>query len=161
MVGLSVILENYRDLSEKRSPQVIRKGSMIKPPSNPCSPTTPKSPYYYNNNNINGFLKMKNISNSTSVCGFLEYCFLCNQKLLPGKDIYMYKGDKGFCSEECRCRQIFMDEEETNNATNGCTREYNCSLAATSHSTASSSSSSPSSSRSGKAPRNRANGFAF
>ncbi|KAL3626538.1 hypothetical protein CASFOL_030087 [Castilleja foliolosa] len=141
MVGLSVILENYRDLSEKKSPQVIRKGSMIKTPSNPSSP---KSPYYYFNNNNNNI-------------GFLEYCFFCNQKLLPGKDIYMYKGDKAFCSEECRCRQIFMDEEEIN-ATKGCTREYNCSLAATS---SSHSPSTTSSSRSGKSSRNRANAFAY
>ncbi|KAK6138774.1 hypothetical protein DH2020_004471 [Rehmannia glutinosa] len=138
MVGLSVILENYKDLSEKRSPQVISKGSMR-------SPTTPSSP--------TGFSRRKPVSNFS---GFLEHCFLCKQKLLPGKDIYMYKGDKAFCSVECRYRQIFMDEEET---TGSCTREYNCSLAATS--SPSSSSSSPSSSRSGKGPRNRANAFAY
>lgn len=33
------------------------------------------------------------------------------------------RGDKAFCSVECRCRQIFMDEEET-------VRRENCSLAA-------------------------------
>ncbi|KAK8623884.1 hypothetical protein V6N13_065246 [Hibiscus sabdariffa] len=43
---------------------------------------------------------------------FLQQCFLCKQKLLPAQDIYMYQGDRGFCSVECRCRQILMDEEE-------------------------------------------------
>ncbi|KAJ8573886.1 hypothetical protein K7X08_010397 [Anisodus acutangulus] len=57
----------------------------------PTSPTTPTSPVV--------------------ACGFLDSCFLCKQKLLPGKDIYMYKGEWGFCSVECRCRQIYMDEE--------------------------------------------------
>ncbi|KAG6525697.1 FCS-Like Zinc finger 15-like [Zingiber officinale] len=42
---------------------------------------------------------------------FLERCFLCRRKLQQGKDIYMYRGDRGFCSEECRRRQMFMDEE--------------------------------------------------
>nr|CAD1817074.1 unnamed protein product [Ananas comosus var. bracteatus] len=42
---------------------------------------------------------------------FLEHCFLCNKKLSHGQDIYMYRGDRAFCSVECRCRQIYMDEE--------------------------------------------------
>ncbi|XP_074590398.1 FCS-Like Zinc finger 15-like [Curcuma longa] len=42
---------------------------------------------------------------------FLDRCFLCRRKLQQGKDIYMYRGDRGFCSEECRRRQMFMDEE--------------------------------------------------
>ncbi|KAK4425875.1 FCS-Like Zinc finger 15 [Sesamum alatum] len=149
MVGLSVILENYKDLSEERSPrpQVISKGSMIKRPS---SPTTPSSP--------SGFSRRR--TTFSFPAEFLECCFLCKQKLLPGKDTYMYKGDKAFCSVECRCRQIFMDEEEsTTTAKTGCTREYNCSLAATTttRTTSSPSSSSSSScSRSGKGSRNRA-----
>ncbi|KAL6548233.1 hypothetical protein OROGR_008654 [Orobanche gracilis] len=148
MVGLSVILENYRDLSENRSPQVIIKGSMIKPSSPTATP----------NKSTNGssFSRRKNMSNFSSVSGFLEYCFLCKQKLSPGKDIYMYKGDEAFCSVECRYRQIFMDEEESS-ALNGCTTEYKCSLAATT----SSPSPSSSSSRSGRGPRNRANAFAY
>ncbi|XP_047982955.1 FCS-Like Zinc finger 15-like [Salvia hispanica] len=92
MVGLSVILETYRD----RSPQILSKAAMnmiIKPNSS----------------------------------GFLDNCFLCRRKLLPGNDTFMYKGDRAFCSVECRCRQIFMDEEES-----ACTLEYTCSAAATS-----------------------------
>ncbi|GKV17963.1 hypothetical protein SLEP1_g28406 [Rubroshorea leprosula] len=40
---------------------------------------------------------------------FLSSCHLC-RKNLHGKDIYMYRGEKGFCSSECRSRQIMMDE---------------------------------------------------
>ncbi|KAL1548469.1 FCS-Like Zinc finger 15 isoform X1 [Salvia divinorum] len=115
MVGLSVILESCRDLSERRSPQILSKGAMIIKPFSPAS-------------------------------GFLENCFLCRHKLLPGKDIFMYKGDRAFCSVECRYRQIFMDEEES-----GCTSEYTCSAASTSSS----------SSRGGKGARARpTNAFA-
>ncbi|KAA8540204.1 hypothetical protein F0562_024233 [Nyssa sinensis] len=41
---------------------------------------------------------------------FLKSCFLCNKNLSPHKDVYMYRGDQGFCSIECRSRQIYLDE---------------------------------------------------
>lgn len=40
---------------------------------------------------------------------FLNSCHLCNKRL-HGRDIYMYRGDKAFCSPECRSKQIGMDE---------------------------------------------------
>ncbi|GAB2218207.1 hypothetical protein Droror1_Dr00001426 [Drosera rotundifolia] len=40
---------------------------------------------------------------------FLSSCYLC-RKSLHGKDIFMYRGEKAFCSGECRQRQIAMDE---------------------------------------------------
>ncbi|KAL2532677.1 Protein of unknown function (DUF581) [Abeliophyllum distichum] len=42
---------------------------------------------------------------------FLNSCHMC-QKKLHGKDIYMYRGEKAFCSEECRYRQMVMDERK-------------------------------------------------
>ncbi|KAE8691385.1 Oligouridylate binding protein 1B isoform 1 [Hibiscus syriacus] len=42
---------------------------------------------------------------------FLASCHFCRKKL-HGKDIYMYRGETGFCSEECRSRQIMMDERK-------------------------------------------------
>ncbi|XP_059432762.1 FCS-Like Zinc finger 13-like [Corylus avellana] len=42
---------------------------------------------------------------------FLSSCNLCRKKL-QGKDIYMYRGEKAFCSTECRSRQIMMDERK-------------------------------------------------
>nr|XP_043620537.1 FCS-Like Zinc finger 14-like [Erigeron canadensis] len=41
--------------------------------------------------------------------GFLSSCHWCNKRL-HGKDIYMYRGDKAFCSPECRSRQISLDD---------------------------------------------------
>ncbi|XP_039051137.1 FCS-Like Zinc finger 13-like isoform X3 [Hibiscus syriacus] len=40
---------------------------------------------------------------------FLSCCHLC-RKQLHGKDIYMYRGEKAFCSSDCRSTQIMMDE---------------------------------------------------
>ncbi|RVW40623.1 hypothetical protein CK203_079171 [Vitis vinifera] len=46
---------------------------------------------------------------------FLEACFLCNKPLGDNRDIYMYRGDTPFCSEECRQEQIEMDEATEKN----------------------------------------------
>ncbi|XP_068651868.1 FCS-Like Zinc finger 8-like isoform X2 [Aristolochia californica] len=42
---------------------------------------------------------------------FLSYCFSCKKKLEEGKDIFMYRGEKAFCSCSCRMQEI-LDEEE-------------------------------------------------
>ncbi|GMI73013.1 hypothetical protein HRI_000970600 [Hibiscus trionum] len=41
---------------------------------------------------------------------FLKSCYLCNKNLCLDKAIFMYRGDQGFCSIECRGRQIVLDE---------------------------------------------------
>ncbi|XP_059280703.1 FCS-Like Zinc finger 15 [Lycium ferocissimum] len=149
MVGLSVVLEGYsnRDnISTQKSTniaastttgsswQIVNKASMV---MKPTSPTTPSSPFSRRKYPV--------------AVGFLDSCFLCKKKLLPGKDIYMYKGEWGFCSVECRCRQIFMDEEESVPKTKKRDNNKSCT-----------SSSSSSSSRSRKtASRNRPSGFAY
>lgn len=43
---------------------------------------------------------------------FLHACFLCKRRLVPGRDIYMYRGDSAFCSIECRHKQIILDERK-------------------------------------------------
>lgn len=43
---------------------------------------------------------------------FLDACAFCERAFLPGKDIYMYRGDQAFCSAECRDKQIKMDESQ-------------------------------------------------
>ncbi|XP_054807763.1 FCS-Like Zinc finger 15-like [Prosopis cineraria] len=131
MVGLSVVLEaqKFGVCSDKNTPHVINKTSMMlnNKPSSSASPPTSNSHRH----------------SGSQALSFLDQCFLCRKRLLLGKDIYMYKGDRGFCSVECRCKQIFMDEEESMQ------REI-CSLAAMKSPTspASLSSSSPSSSSS-------------
>ncbi|OEL35243.1 hypothetical protein BAE44_0003740 [Dichanthelium oligosanthes] len=44
---------------------------------------------------------------------FLSRCCLC-EKRLDGLDIYMYRGEKAFCSSECRCHQMLMDDRAEN-----------------------------------------------
>ncbi|KQJ93587.1 uncharacterized protein LOC100830428 [Brachypodium distachyon] len=44
---------------------------------------------------------------------FLSRCYLCTKRL-DGLDIYMYGGEKAFCSSECRCHQMLMDDRADN-----------------------------------------------
>ncbi|WMV43447.1 hypothetical protein MTR67_036832 [Solanum verrucosum] len=41
---------------------------------------------------------------------FLDACFLCKKRIGDNSDIFMYRGDTPFCSEECRQLQIEKDE---------------------------------------------------
>ncbi|XP_078432472.1 FCS-Like Zinc finger 17-like [Wolffia australiana] len=47
---------------------------------------------------------------ATSPPSFLSACRLCHKQLSPLDDVYMYRGDQAFCSDECRCRQMVQDE---------------------------------------------------
>ncbi|KAJ0076405.1 hypothetical protein Patl1_34120 [Pistacia atlantica] len=42
---------------------------------------------------------------------FLSFCYSCNKKLEKGENIYMYRGEKAFCSFDCRSEEIFAEEE--------------------------------------------------
>ncbi|KAL6188558.1 hypothetical protein ACLB2K_039950 [Fragaria x ananassa] len=145
MVGLSVVLEGQKGSSATATTSVINKATMmINTNTKPFSPSAlPYYPRVYNN-----YPYLPPNPN------FLDKCFLCKQKLWLGKDIYMYKGDRGFCSVECRYNQIMMDEEEI------VRKEMNCSMVAMKPNTASSSSSSASSSR-GSNRNKGAGGFAY
>ncbi|KAK1413420.1 hypothetical protein QVD17_35193 [Tagetes erecta] len=41
---------------------------------------------------------------------FLEACTLCSKPLGHNTDIFMYRGNNPFCSQECRQEQIEIDE---------------------------------------------------
>ncbi|XP_066319245.1 FCS-Like Zinc finger 3-like [Miscanthus floridulus] len=41
---------------------------------------------------------------------YLDACFRCGRHLGGNKDIFMYRGDTPFCSDECRQQQIEADE---------------------------------------------------
>lgn len=50
---------------------------------------------------------------------FLSFCYSCKKKL-EGEDIYMYRGEKAFCSWNCRSEEILIEEEmEKNNGEAG------------------------------------------
>ncbi|CAN6167047.1 unnamed protein product [Urochloa humidicola] len=46
----------------------------------------------------------------------LRACSLCQRELSPNKDVYMYRGDQGFCSQECRWHQMLKDDARERDA---------------------------------------------
>ncbi|MCL7039408.1 hypothetical protein MKW94_005062 [Papaver nudicaule] len=73
-----------------------------------------------NNNNIITFKLSEEGSFGTSPkipslfshaeSNFMKACGLCRKKFSPQKNIYIYRGDQSFCSDDCRCRKILIDE---------------------------------------------------
>ncbi|XP_073273941.1 FCS-Like Zinc finger 6-like [Primulina huaijiensis] len=47
---------------------------------------------------------------------FLKRCGLCHRSLAPDIDVYMYRGDVGFCSVECREQGMKQDERKERHA---------------------------------------------
>ncbi|CAL5012212.1 unnamed protein product [Urochloa decumbens] len=47
---------------------------------------------------------------AVETAAFLRACGLCNRRLGPGRDTFMYRGDTAFCSLECRQQHITIEE---------------------------------------------------
>ncbi|KAJ3673589.1 hypothetical protein LUZ60_005581 [Juncus effusus] len=41
---------------------------------------------------------------------FLSFCHACNKDLGHGSDIFIYRGERAFCSSECRYEEMLFDE---------------------------------------------------
>ncbi|KAL2467999.1 hypothetical protein Fot_51590 [Forsythia ovata] len=54
----------------------------------------------------------RNSADFVETAHFLRACSFCKRRLIPGKDIYMYRGDSAFCSSECRQQQMTQDERK-------------------------------------------------
>ncbi|KAI0495942.1 hypothetical protein KFK09_022249 [Dendrobium nobile] len=66
---------------------------------------------------IKSSVKKKDKPAKHSSTDFLKYCFSCSKELSLQKEVYMYRGDQGFCSAECRYKQILQDERKEADST--------------------------------------------
>ncbi|KAL1561543.1 FCS-Like Zinc finger 5-like [Salvia divinorum] len=57
-------------------------------------------------------LQRRNSADYVQTASFLRACSFCSRRLIPGHDIFMYRGDSAFCSLECRQQQITQDERK-------------------------------------------------
>ncbi|WOK94020.1 hypothetical protein Cni_G02722 [Canna indica] len=69
----------------------------------------PLTRYMLPQSGISGDLEEEVAAGTASSMGV---CGLCNRRLGPGRDIYMYRGDIAFCSLECRQQQMNLDEQK-------------------------------------------------
>lgn len=49
---------------------------------------------------------------------FLSFCYTCKKNLGQEKDIYIYRGDKAFCSPECRSQEMLLDQMQNSGVEN-------------------------------------------
>jgi endogenous inhibitor of DNA gyrase (YacG/DUF329 family) len=59
----------------------------------------------------------------------LDSCALCSKRLARDSDIFMYRGDTPFCSEECRHEQMQLDAIGARQAARSGGRRQQCSAA--------------------------------
>ncbi|KAK6912694.1 Zf-FLZ domain [Dillenia turbinata] len=60
--------------------------------------------------NLSSSAQHPQFSSSYPLSNFLSFCYSCKKKL-DGEDIYIYRGEKAFCSCGCRSQEILIDEE--------------------------------------------------
>ncbi|XP_044487173.1 FCS-Like Zinc finger 8-like [Mangifera indica] len=71
-----------------------------------CCGVTGFSPLRKENNGITAAINRMNCPSEN----FLSFCYTCKKNLEQGKDIYIYRGDKAFCSCECRFQEMMVEE---------------------------------------------------
>ncbi|XP_074568786.1 FCS-Like Zinc finger 7-like [Curcuma longa] len=59
-----------------------------------------------------GGVQRRELFGSPETAAFLRACGLCNRRLGPGRDAFMYRGEIAFCSLECRQQHINLDEQK-------------------------------------------------
>ncbi|XP_057438644.1 protein MARD1 [Lotus japonicus] len=74
---------------------------------------TPRTTHIFNNSIVESYYSLPPDSpSSSSSVNFLSFCYTCKKHLEQTKDIFIYGGEKAFCSRECRHREMVLDGVE-------------------------------------------------
>ncbi|KAK7393519.1 hypothetical protein VNO78_22077 [Psophocarpus tetragonolobus] len=68
----------------------------------------PRTTHIFDNCIVESYCSLPNNPNSPSL-NFLSLCHTCKKHLEHTKDIFIYRGEKAFCSKECRHREMVLD----------------------------------------------------
>lgn len=72
----------------------------------------PKTTHIFDNCVVEeSYCSVPNSPHSFSL-NFLSFCYTCKNHLEHTKDIFIYRGEKAFCSQECRHKEMVLDEAE-------------------------------------------------
>ncbi|CAL5206997.1 unnamed protein product [Lathyrus oleraceus] len=71
----------------------------------------PKTTHIFDNCVVGSYCSVPNSPHSFSL-DFLSFCYTCKIHLQHTKDIFIYRGEKAFCSQECRNQEMMLDEGE-------------------------------------------------
>ncbi|KAJ8749440.1 hypothetical protein K2173_025484 [Erythroxylum novogranatense] len=56
---------------------------------------------------------VENYYTNSAQLNFLSFCHTCKKHLEQKNDIYIYRGEKAFCSDECRYQEMLLDGIES------------------------------------------------
>ncbi|RDX76699.1 Protein MARD1 [Mucuna pruriens] len=68
----------------------------------------PRTTHIFDNCIVESYCSLPNNPHSPSL-NFLSFCHTCKKHLEQTKDIFIYRGDKAFCSQECRHKEMVLD----------------------------------------------------
>ncbi|XWS31554.1 hypothetical protein CRYUN_Cryun23aG0086300 [Craigia yunnanensis] len=71
----------------------------------------PKTTHIFDNCIVQSYCSVSDKSKSAPE-SFLSFCHTCKKNLEQKIDIYIYRGEKAFCSQECRYQEMLLDGEE-------------------------------------------------
>lgn len=69
----------------------------------------PRTTHIFDNCIVESYHTYSDQSSSGSE-NFLSFCYTCRKNLEQKIDIYIYRGEKAFCSQECRYQEMLLDE---------------------------------------------------
>ncbi|KAM1042018.1 hypothetical protein ACFX2I_031084 [Malus domestica] len=69
----------------------------------------PRTTHIFDNCIVESYHTLSDQSSSCSA-NFLSFCYTCKKNLEQKIDIYIYRGEKAFCSRECRNQEMLLDE---------------------------------------------------
>ncbi|KAL5561702.1 hypothetical protein UlMin_031449 [Ulmus minor] len=69
----------------------------------------PKTTHIFDNCIVESHFCLSNNLCNSYPQNFLSFCHTCKKNLEQKNDIYIYRGEKAFCSEECRYQEMILD----------------------------------------------------
>ncbi|MED6194797.1 zinc-finger of the FCS-type, C2-C2 [Stylosanthes scabra] len=76
-----------------------------------CHGPNPRTTHIFNNCILEGYFSHPKKPQPPSG-SFLSFCYTCNKHLDQTQDIFIYRGEKAFCSPECRHKEMVLDGVE-------------------------------------------------
>ncbi|KAL9318430.1 hypothetical protein ACSQ67_014947 [Phaseolus vulgaris] len=68
----------------------------------------PRTTHIFDNCIVESYCSLPNNTISPSL-NFLSFCHTCKKHLKQTNDIFIYRGEKAFCSKECRHQEMMLD----------------------------------------------------
>ncbi|OIW06737.1 hypothetical protein TanjilG_11462 [Lupinus angustifolius] len=71
---------------------------------------SPRTTHIFNNYIVESYCSVPNKPHGSTLVNFLSFCYTCKKHLDQTKDIFIYRGEKAFCSKDCRYQEMVLDD---------------------------------------------------